>query len=145
MSAFRSRSLAPTVSTVTGWKVLIDWELAAAGIWTITPPEEAIAPAPGGEWRPFVGPRDRRRAWRGLLLDDLLDALQAWNDQGDLVMGRSAHQYTDEDRAAFWARGRELAEEVQRQLGPDYEVLFVTGSGAWQWVEPPARRNDRQM
>ena len=100
-------------------KLVIDWDYSATGIWLITPPEEAIAPAPGGEWRPFAGPRDPRRAWRGLLSDHLLDALQLWNDQGDLVMGRRAHQHTDEDRAAFWARARELAEEAQRQLGPD--------------------------
>jgi hypothetical protein len=52
----------------------------------------------------------------------LIDALQAWNDDGDLVFGREAHQHTEEDRIQFWARGRELADEVQQQLGSDYKV-----------------------
>jgi len=122
---------------------LIDWDFGATGIWGIRTAEEEIAHVPGGEWRPFVGPHDRNRGWQGLLSDQLLGALQAWNDDGDLVMGRRAHEHTDEDRVAFWALGRELAEEVQRQLGADYEVLVVTDSGAWQWVDPPALRADR--
>lgn len=109
-----------------GRQVLIDWDWGATGIWSVTPPEETFAPTPRGEWRPFVSPRDRHRAWRGLLSDHLIDALQAWNDDGDLVMGRRAHEHTDEDRIAFWARGRELATQVQQQLGSEYEVLCRT-------------------
>jgi hypothetical protein len=61
-----------------------------------------------------------------LLSDDLIDALQAWNDRGGEVMGRNAHQHSDADRAAFWVRGQELAAEVQRQLGPEYDVACKT-------------------
>jgi hypothetical protein len=70
----------------------------------------------------YVPPRDRHRGWRGLLSDDLIDALQVWNARGEEVMGTDAHEHTNDDRAEFWARGQELAERVQLQLGPDYEV-----------------------
>jgi hypothetical protein len=41
-------------------------------------------------------------------------------------MGSNAHQHSDADRAAFWARGHELAAEVQQQLGPGYDVVCQT-------------------
>lgn len=107
-------------------QVLIDWDWDASGIWIVGATEEAAGPTPGGEWRADGAPRDRHRAWRGLITDRLLDTLQAWNDDGDLVMGRGAHEHTDEERITFWARGRELADEVQQQLGPDYEVRCRT-------------------
>jgi hypothetical protein len=109
-----------------GRPVLIDWDWGATGIWTVGSSEETPASVPAGEWRSAVGSRDRHRAWRGLLSDDLIDALQAWNDDGDLFMGRRAHEHTDEDRFAFWARGRELAARVQAQLGSEYEVRCGT-------------------
>jgi len=65
----------------------------------------------------------RQHAWRGLLSNDPIDALQAWNDRGEEVMGSNAHEHSDADRAAFWARGRALAGDVQEQLGPGYDVV----------------------
>jgi hypothetical protein len=105
---------------------LIDWDWGATGIWSVGLPEQTFASAPTTERRAAVAEQDRRRAWRGLLSDHLIDALQVWNDDGDLVMGRHAHEHTDEDRIAFWARGRELAAQVQEQLGTEYEVLCRT-------------------
>ncbi|MDQ6806804.1 MAG: hypothetical protein M3065_18005 [Actinomycetota bacterium] len=49
-----------------------------------------------------------------------------WNDRGEEVMGTDAHEHTNDDRAEFWARGQELAERVQLQPGPDYEVACRT-------------------
>lgn len=105
-----------------GRRVLIDWDWGATGIWTVGVAEESPGSVPAGEWRPAVGSRDRHRAWRGLLSDHLIEALQAWNDDGDLFMGRRAHEHNHEDRIAFWARGSELAAQVQEQLGSEYEV-----------------------
>lgn len=110
---------------IVGRRVLIDWDWGATGIW-MGVPDETPASVPAGEGRPAVDSRDRHRAWRGLLSDHLIDALQAWNDDGDLFMGRRAHEHTDEDRVAFWARGRELAAQVQEQLGSEYEVRCRT-------------------
>jgi hypothetical protein len=41
-------------------------------------------------------------------------------------MSSNGHQHTDEERVAFWARGRVLAAQVQEQLGPDHEVSCRT-------------------
>ena len=43
------------------------------------------------------------RTWRGRLTDELIDRLQAWNDDGGVFMGRHAHRHGDEKRIAFWA------------------------------------------
>jgi hypothetical protein len=107
-------------------QVLIDWDWGASGIWTVRDPNERFTPATGGQWAPHQPPRDRHRPWRGRLSDDLIDRLQTWNDDGDVFMGRHAHQHTDADRTAFWRRGQELAEQVQAQLGHEYEVLCRT-------------------
>ncbi len=104
-------------------QVLIDWDWGATGTWSANTREETVAPAPDGEWQAGGVPVDRHRAWRGRLTDRLIDALQAWNDDGDLVLGRGAHEHTEQDRIEYWARGRELADEVQQQLGSDYEVI----------------------
>ena len=114
-----------TVPTV-GRRVLIDWDWGATGIWTVDATAQTPAVVPAGERRLAVDSRDRHRDWRGLLSDQLIDALQAWNDDGDLFMGRRAHEHTDEDRVAFWARGRELAAQVQEQLGSEYPVRCRT-------------------
>lgn len=112
---------------------MIDWDWAATGIWTVLTPEEMAAPAPPGRWIAATPePGDRHRAWRGLLSDELIDELQAWNDRGEQVMGIDGEEHTDQERVAFWARGRELAARVQQQLGPEYEVVCST---------PPAYRS----
>lgn len=106
-----------------GKTVVIDWDWGATGIWSVSPPARPTASESSGS---AVSAGDRHRAWRGLLTDHLIDALQVWNDDGDLVMGRGAHEHTDEDRIAFWTRGRRLAEQVQEELGSEYEVVCRT-------------------
>jgi hypothetical protein len=108
-------------------QVLIDWDWAATGIWSVSTPEERSAPAPPGRWMyDAPPPNDRHRAWRGVLSDDLINRLQTWNDRGEDVMGSNAHQHTDQERVAFWAQGRALATQAQEQLGPDNEVSCRT-------------------
>jgi hypothetical protein len=118
----RGRSL----SAVAPHRVLIDWDWAATGIWSVTSPEELSAPAPPRRWMNGRPRQDRHQAWRGLLSDDLISALQAWNDHGEAVMGSTAHQHTQEERVKFWTQGRELAAQVQEQLGLNYEVACRT-------------------
>lgn len=118
-----------TVHAVGRRQVVIDWDWGASGIWLVRVPEEPFTPTPSSEWGPYVPPRDRHHAWHGVLTDELIDAIQAWNDDGDRVMGRGAHEHADEDRITFWARGRELADHVQQQLGNEYEVHCRTPTG----------------
>jgi hypothetical protein len=111
-------------------QVLIDWDWGAGGIWTVREPDQPFIPAPGGHWGASShDARDRYRAWRGRLTDELIDCLQAWNDDGDTFMGRHAHQHSDAERIAFWGRGRDLAEQAQQQLGDEYEVHCRTPPG----------------
>lgn len=116
-------------------RVLIDWDYAASGIWTILTPEELRAPAPPGRRSGTSLPPSRPRAWADRLSGDLLDALEAWNRHGDTLY--SGTEATQADRAAFWRQAADLAERVQDQLGPGYEVLHRTVDGAWKWVRPP--------
>ena len=117
-------------------RVLIDWDYAASGIWTILSPEELHAPARPGRWEAGRPSTPRPRADR--LPETLLDALEAWNRDGE-SLGRAAPA-TDAQWTAFWERAADLAEQVQDQLGPDYEVLHQRVDGAWQWVHPPWER-----
>jgi hypothetical protein len=107
-------------------RIVIDWDWGASGIWWVSTPEERAAPSRPGRWVAAPTEPDPHRAWRGLLSDDLIDTLQAWNDRGAEVMGGNHHKHSDADRAAFWACGQELAAEVQRQLGPGYDVVCRT-------------------
>jgi hypothetical protein len=125
-------------------RVLIDWDWGAHGIWTILSPEELTAPAPAGAWFSYERPASEqspRRPWSDELSADLLDALQEWNDQGGRLFHYAEPELDERDgkrqMAAFRSRAAELAAWTQRELGPDYEVLFVTADGAWQWVDPP--------
>jgi hypothetical protein len=90
-------------------RIVIDWDWGAAGIWIVLTPEERTAPGLGARLTAGGAPKDRHAAWRGLLSDELIDALQAWNDRRDEVMGIDGHHHSDEERVAFWARSRELA------------------------------------
>jgi hypothetical protein len=38
---------------------------------------------------------------------------------------------------AFRERGRQLAEQVQEELGPEWEIRVNDGA-AWAWVKPPS-------
>ena len=107
---------------------MIDWDWGATGIWSVRDPEHQCMPSPGGKWLPYTqsASEDRHRAWRGLLSDDLIEALQAWNDRGDEFMGRQAHEHSDLERAEFWADGERLGQRTQEQLGSRYEVICRT-------------------
>ena len=118
----RARNLLPVAPR----QIIIDWDWGATGIWTVLTPEEMAAPAPPGRWVAAAPPSDRHRTWRGRVSDELIDALQTWNDRGEEVMGINGHRHTDEERVEFWARGRELAAQAQEQLGADYEVVCRT-------------------
>jgi len=116
-------------------RVLIDWDYAASGIWTVLSVEELRAPAPPGRWSATRGPRSNRRPWADHLSEDLREALFAWNEDGEALDRRA--NATAAERAAFWHRAADLAERVQDQLGPDYEVFHRTLDGAWKWARPP--------
>ena len=122
-------------------RVLIDWDYAAHGIWTIQAAEARSAPAaPGGSWGPRKdGATDRPRPWSDLLSSDLLDALQDWNDTGETLLGpRGKPSGVGPELDKFWALAAELAHRTQQELGPGYEVLYQSAQGAWRWVLPPA-------
>lgn len=106
-------------------RVVIDWDWGASGIWSVRAPDEPWMPPEAGGWVAHVreSDHDRHQAWRGVLSDDLIDALQAWNDRGAEVWGVRGHEHTDEERAEFWDQGSLLAAQTQQQLGSDYEVV----------------------
>lgn len=56
---------------------MIDWDWGAAGIWIVLTPEEMTAPGLGARLTAGGAPKDRHAAWRGLLSEELIDALQA--------------------------------------------------------------------
>src|ERR1039458_7823495 len=63
-------------------RVLIDWDYGAHGIWWVLTKEEKEEPAPPGQWSE-ARPSERSHAarpWSGRLTSELLDDLQAWND-----------------------------------------------------------------
>jgi hypothetical protein len=109
-------------------QVVIDWDWGATGIWSVSAPDDQSGLAASGQWLAHTAPvdHDRHRAWRGLLSDDLIEALQTWNDRGDELMGRQAHKHSDRERAGFWADGQILTERTQQQLGSGYEVVCQT-------------------
>jgi hypothetical protein len=128
-------------------RVLIDWDWGADGIWTIGSPAELAAPAPTGGWFSYgrpVSAQALRHPWSDKLSAGLLDALKQWNDQGGRLFHYLEPELDEQDGekqiAAFYSRGAELAGWTQRELGPDYEVLFVTADDAWQWADPPGSR-----
>ena len=118
-------------------RVLIDWDFGAHGIWTILSPEALSAPFPPGKWAPYEPPRDRPQPWSDLLPSVLLEALDDWNGEGQVLGRRPA---TDREVQAFRQRGAELARRVQQELGSAYQVLYVLAGGAWRWVQPWSQR-----
>jgi hypothetical protein len=132
------RARAATVAVVTSpRRVLIDWDFGAHGIWTVLSPEERSAPRPPGKLAPYEPPRDHSRPWSGLLSNTLLDALDGWNAEGE-VLGRK--RTPGLELKAFRQRGTELAQHVQQELGSGYQVLYVVAGGAWRWVLPWSQR-----
>jgi hypothetical protein len=102
-------------------RVLIGWDHGAHGIWWVLTKDEREAPTPPGHWSgtPPSSWHDRPRPWSDRLSGELLDDLQAWND------ACAAH---GADVQALQERGRELAIQVQGELGTDgWEVLYQNG------------------
>jgi hypothetical protein len=111
-------------------RVLIGWDWGAHGIWWVLTKEEKETPAPAGHWSgtPPSPRHDRPRPWTDRLSGELLDALQAWND---------ACAAAGADARALQERGRELAIQVQDELGTDgWEVLYQM-DGRMLRVQPP--------
>ena len=110
-------------------RVLIDWVWTASGIWWVLTKEEMETPAPTGHWSGTPKPKsERKRPWSDLLSEPLLDDLKEWNDAWDAK---------DADSVLLEARGRDLAERVQAELGTDgWEVLYKS-RGRVHRVEPP--------
>jgi hypothetical protein len=121
-------------------RVLIDWDFAAHGIWSIRSAEELSAPAPPGRWMPWTDTViERPRPWSHLLSSALLDALQEWNDTGEALFGPGGKPAdAGHEIEGFWELAAELAERTQQELGPHYEVLYQTPQDAWRWVRPPS-------
>jgi hypothetical protein len=61
---------------------------------------------------------------------------------GELFGPRSDEATWQAGVDAFRSRGAELAAWTQQELGADYEVLFMTSTGSWQWVQPPWSSNN---
>ena len=120
-------------------RVLIDFDYGAAGIWKVLSSAEMNAPAPTDEgWTghaPLVSEPPRLRPWSDRISEPLLDALTEWNDLGVQLVNFEEGKAPELD--AFWARGAQLAKEVQDELGSDYEVLYAAPEDAWRWVDPP--------
>jgi len=116
-------------------RVLIAWDWEASGIWWI--------PVRSGTGRSEDRTENTIRkppGWSDLLSAELIDALKMWNDSADLLYGPksdSTDMDLEEARVKFWESGRRLAERVQSELGPQWQVLYQEANGAWTWVHPP--------
>lgn len=108
--------------------MLIGWDQGARGIWWVLTKDEKQAPAPPGHWSgtPPSSWHDRPRSWSDRLSGKLLDDLQAWND---------ACAADGADTQALQERGRELALQVQDELGTDMHRPSPT---PW-WTGPQHR------
>ena len=107
-------------------RVLIDWDWEASGIWLV-----------GSTSSQFAGP------WSDVLSAGLLDEPREWNNAGDEVSGRTGEP--DPERlAAFWQRGRQLAERVQEQLGPEWEVPYHRGNDGGAGPGSSSRRHGNE-
>lgn len=110
-------------------RVMIDWDYGAHGIWWVLTRQEKEAPARTGYWSGTPrSDRDRPRPWSDRLSTALLDDLQDWND---------AWEAKDADAAALEQRAKDLAGQVQEELGAHgWEVLYRS-SGRVHRVQPP--------
>lgn len=122
-----------TLAVPISGRVLIAWDWEADGIWWL--------PVRSGTGRSESRTENtirKTRAWRDLLSAELIDALKMWNDSADLLYGpKSDATGTEEAEAEFWESGRRLAERVQSELGPQWQVLYQEANGAWTWVHAP--------
>jgi len=106
--------------------VLIDWDFGAHGIWKILSPAEMAAPPPPGRSGPAPAQITRPRPWRDLLSSALLEALQEWNDTGEMLLGgRRRSLASESEMAGFYARAAELGQRSQQELGTDHAVLYI--------------------
>jgi hypothetical protein len=71
------------------------------------------------------------------LPEDLADAVLSWSDEYDALFDESDFSKplfgSDAERLDFDARGRALAEQVARAVGPSWRVRYH-GVGASEWV-----------
>lgn len=115
---------------------MIDWDFAAHGIWLVQSPEELARPRPRGlTFSRSAEPRDRPRGWSDRLSEELLGALDAWNAWGETLIGLDGGD-PGRELDAFFARAAELAQRTQQELGPDYEVSYISPVGEQQVRSP---------
>jgi hypothetical protein len=122
-----------TLAVPISGRVLIAWDWEASGIWRL--------PVRSGTGRSEDRTENTIRkppALRDLLSAELIDALKMWNDSADLLYGpKSDPTGMEEAKVKFWESGRRLAERVQSELGPQWQVLYQEANGAWTWVHAP--------
>lgn len=93
-------------------RLLIAWDYAASGIWTVS------------------GSSGRAATYE--LGAELTARIQEWNNQGERLDACPAPF-----PAEFWSEARALASAVQQRLGAGWEVLYQDPTGAWTWVQAP--------
>ena len=107
-------------------RVLVDWDYGAHGLWLLLTPQE----------QKRQEPLPNLPSWSQLLPAELLDALTEWNeDRCEADHRRRDRQRNAEDHLLD-QRALSLGEQVQAQLGPEWEVLYAA-HGAWHWVRSP--------
>jgi hypothetical protein len=122
-----------TLAVPISGRVLIAWDWEADGVWWL--------PVRSGTGRSEDRTENTIRkphAWSDLLSAELIDALKMWNDSADLLYGpKSDPTGMEEAKVKFLESGRRLAERVQSELGPQWQVLYQEANGAWTWVHAP--------
>jgi hypothetical protein len=122
-----------TLAVPISGRVLIAWDWEADGVWWL--------PVRSGTGRSEDRTENTIRkphAWSDLLSAELIDALKMWNDSADSLYGpKSDPTGMEEAKVKFWESGRRLAERVQSELGPQWQVLYQEANGAWTWVHAP--------
>lgn len=114
-------------------RVLIDADFAAGGLWWVSTKEELEDPTSSDLTREQQ-PGKPHHSGALRLSQELRDDLKAWNRSWDDSYG---FWESDEARRGWEEQGRELAIQVQNELGTDgWEVLYQLG-GRVHRVEPP--------
>jgi hypothetical protein len=111
-------------------RVVVQGHSNSRGLWTVFQREvvgyKEHEPPPFSMWyQTEVSPDG--------LSDDLLADLQEWNDRASATNRDTAGTEWLYD---LHERARHLAERVQDEVGPTWEVLYSAGE-AWHWVARP--------
>ena len=114
-------------------RLIIEADYSAGGIWWVPTKEEREAPVSDYLTRgEQPGKPHHHRSLR--LSQELRDGLKAWNQSWDDSDGFWENAVA---RQAWEAQGRELAIQVQNELGTDgWEVLYRLGGWVHR-VQPP--------